>query len=319
MRAHLKVVEVLELLVLLVMKLKQLLDEVSVVALDPFPVLLQVEDCAGLGLYFVHIQVVHPSDLVRSLRPLDRLLLFRLSHLLGLLCGPKSILDAELVVAALLLPELFQVFALSHFKRERSLLNSVSLGAELLEQVLFDPQRRDRDMAAMRVHPGVDELEFGELLLDHLLNLLPVNFKLLLRFDLGRVSHNDRVVEILLNQYNFAILIVLILLGLLHFVNGLLVAFFGLLLLALRERFVASAAHGFSFELELLGVYAGGEDVGDGPLVGLDVVAVEEVGERDVAVLGGLDLLAEELVLGQVLVREVVLNLGLNFGVGLHD
>ena len=89
-------------------------------------------------------------------------------------------------------------------------------------------------MAAVRVHTRIDDLEFGELFFDHFLYLLPVYFELFRRLHLGCVSHNNRIVEVFLNKYYFAIFVILILLGFLDFIISFLVAFFRFSLLTLR-------------------------------------------------------------------------------------
>jgi hypothetical protein len=72
--------------------------------------------------------------------------------------------------------------------------------------------------------------------------------------------------------------------------------------LLLGEGKVSSASDCVVFKFELGGVDTSLLDIFDGPLFLFDVVAVEEVGDGEVTVLGGLDLLAEELVFDEVLV-----------------
>ena len=317
MGAHFERNVVLQLRVLLIVERKQFFDEFGVVAVQLLAVLLEVEDGPGLGLHLVQVQVVHSGNFVGSLRPLHRLALVHLSQLLSLFGYAQTVLDAELVVASLLLPELLQLFSLSQLEREGSLLNGQLGGAELVQQFALESQLREGDVASVGVHARVDELQFGVRFLDDLLNFLPVDLEVLTFGDLGAVSGDDGIVEILFDEDDLAVLVVLVfLLGFLLLDLSLDVA---LLLYLFGERLVVLAADGLSVDFKEGTVFAGSGNVLGGPQSLLDVVAVEEVGDGDVAVLVGLDLLAEELVFGKVLVGEVVLNLLFNLsGVGNH-
>jgi hypothetical protein len=99
-------------------------------------------------------------------------------------------------------------------------------------------------------------------------------------------------------------------LGFLLFAFSLLVTFF---LDLLREFFVSGASDSFALNLDLGGIGASFDDIILGPLGVLDVVAVEEMGDGDVALFASLDLFAEELVFDEVGVGKVVFNLGLDF------
>jgi len=315
--AHFERNVVLQLRVLLIVERKQFFDEFGVVAVQLLAVLLEVEDGPGLGLHLVQVQVVHSGNFVGSLRPLHRLALVHLSQLLSLFGYAQTVLDAELVVASLLLPELLQLFSLGQLEREGSLLNGQLGGAELVQQFALESQLREGDVASVGVHARVDELQFGVRFLDDLLNFLPVDLEVLTFGDLGAVSGDDGIVEIFFNEDDLAVLVVLVfLLGFLLLDLSLDVA---LLLDLFGERLVVLAADGLSVDFKEGTVFAGSGNVLGGPQSLLDVVAVEEVGDGDVAVLVGLDLLAEELVFGKVLVGEVVLNLLFNLsGVGNH-
>lgn len=152
-------------------------------------------------------------------------------------------------------------------------------------------------------------------------NLFPVHLKLLAVGNLGAVSHNDRIVEIFLYQDDLSILIELVfnLLSLL-FILCLLVS------LSLRsgigffwESFVTSASNRISFQLDKSRVFACSLNVFYCPLVCLDIVAVEEVSQCDVAILGCLNLFSKEFVFFKVFVREVILDLCLYFSVINHE
>ena len=82
---------------------------------------------------------------------------------------------------------------------------------------MLDPQLREGNMTAVGVHSGVNKLQFWEMLLYCFLNLFPVNFEIFASLNLSLVSDDDWVVEVFLDQNYFAVLIVLILLGLCGF------------------------------------------------------------------------------------------------------
>ena len=86
----------------------------------------------------------------------------------------------------------------------------------------------------------------------------------------------------------------------------------------LRKRFISNASNCITFNLEFDRVAAGSLNISSGPLISLHVVAVEEVAYFDVSIFGSLNLLPEKLIFGEILVREVVLNLGLYFSVVGH-
>lgn len=129
-------------------------------------------------------------------------------------------------------------------------------------------------MAAVRVHTRIDDLEFGELFFDHFFNLFPVYFELFRWLDLSSVGHNNRVVKVLFNKDDFAILVVLILLRFLDFIGSLLVAFLRFILLTLRERLVTNTTDCFAFKFELCGCFTGSDDVGSSPFIDFDIVAI---------------------------------------------
>lgn len=166
---------------------------------------------------------------------------------------------------------------------------------------MLNPKLGEGNMTAMRIHSRVNELQLWKVLFDCLLDLLPVNFEIFAGLDLSLVSDDDRVVEVLFDQNNLTVLIVLILLGF----GGLFLRLEVALLdvgvvrkLFFGEGFVISASHSVALNFELCGLRTGVLDVFDGAAKFLDVVAVKKVRESDVAVFGGLDLLAEEFVLG---------------------
>ena len=83
------------------------LDEGLVVVREPLPVLLQVENGPALRFYLIDVQVVDPGDLVACLRSLHVFLLLDVALLRLLLGHSDLILDAEVVMSTLVLPELF--------------------------------------------------------------------------------------------------------------------------------------------------------------------------------------------------------------------
>lgn len=115
-------------------------------------------------------------------------------------------LNAELEMAALLLPELFEFFTSSLFKSELSFLNSKSIGAQIINTVVFDSQGRKSQMTTVIVHTRIDQLEVGVAFFDLGLYLFPINLKLFALGDLGSIGDNQRIVEILLYKNDFTIL-----------------------------------------------------------------------------------------------------------------
>ena len=165
---------------------------------------------------------------------------------------------------------------------------------------MLDPQLREGNMAAVGVHSGVNKLQFWEMLLYCLLNLFPVNFEIFASLNLSLVSDDDWVVEVFLDQNYFAVLIVLILLGLCGFFLRLEVSLLDVGVvwkLFLGKGFVISASHSITLDFKLRRLCTGVFDVFDSAADFFYVVTVEEVGDGDEAVLRGLDLLAEEFVL----------------------
>lgn len=214
-------------------------------------------------------------------------------------------MDAELVVTTLLLPEFFEVLALCQFKSKWPILTLHLFFAEFLEQWTVNPQLGESNVTTVGVHSGVDQFKLRVLFLDNLLDLLPVNFEFILSFDISLVSDDNWIVEVLLDQKDLAILIKLVLNGLSCFLLSLDITLLNVVIvgkLLLGEGKVSSASDCIVFKFELGGVNTSLLDILDGPLFLLDVVTVEEVRDVEVTVLRGLDLLAEELVFGEVLV-----------------
>lgn len=310
--SHLEVIEVLQLLILLLVELQQLLNEFGIVAFDGLSILLEVQNGSRLRLNLADVQVVDSSDLVGSLGTLDLLTLISLSSFLHLLGSTKSILNAELEVATLLLPEFLEVLALSQFKRKWPLLDLKFIFAQFVEHVSLESQLGESNMAAVGVHSGVNQFEFGVLFLDSLFDLFPVDLEVFLGLNFSLVSDDRWIVEVLFNQNDFAIFVKLVLCSLGSFLLGLSVTLLDVGVVGdvfLGEGFVSSASDCVALEFELGRLGTSIFDVLNGPVGILDVVAVKEVGDGDVTVFGGLDLLAEELVLAEVLVGEVVFDL----------
>ena len=95
----------------LLVHFKQLLDKLGVISSELLSILLKIEDCTSLALYFVDIAVVNACNFVASMLSLTSLLIITIAflslsrNLLLFLNVSELRLDAELVVATLLLPE----------------------------------------------------------------------------------------------------------------------------------------------------------------------------------------------------------------------
>ena len=88
-----------------------LFDKCLVVSSKLIAIFLQVKDGSALGLYFIDIEVEDASDLVASLSALNILTLLKVALLCRLLCRSKLMLNAEVIVTALILPEALQWLA----------------------------------------------------------------------------------------------------------------------------------------------------------------------------------------------------------------
>ena len=134
-----------------------LLDERFVIAVESLPVLFQIENGTTLRLYLINVEVVDASDLVACLRALHILLLLHVSHFSGLFGHSQFVLDAEVVVAALGTPELFQGFTLELRKFKALLLDGNRRRYQLVYQIRLESQIRNSKMTAECVTAGVRE------------------------------------------------------------------------------------------------------------------------------------------------------------------
>ena len=324
-------VQLLHLLCRLVVELDDLAHELSIGLAQLLTVLDIVQDGAGLTLNLVDVEVVRASNrvaLLLLLRPLLSLLHFALT---GQLLG-KSLLgsDAVVEVAALLLPELFQLLA-GQFGEGELLAADLNIlqGRQFAILLFINTIAGNGELALILVGTAIHDLELVEISLDHGLEVLPVDLVLgisLLILVLGNKVQDERVFKIARVKNNSTLLITnnrLRLLGRLFFLL-LLRSSLALTLpqvhLALRQGLVGGTTDlGFiGRNLEIFRVCASfSNDASVLNALLLDLVAVQEVGQGDVAVLVGRDLFAEEVVTFQVLVSEVVLDLFLEC-VALH-
>lgn len=106
--ADLKVVEVCHLGVCALMEADDFFDKGFVVTFEALSVFLQVQDGSALRLHLVNVQIVDAGDLVTGLSALHTFSLLNVSCLSGLLRLSELVLDAEVVVSALVLPELLK-------------------------------------------------------------------------------------------------------------------------------------------------------------------------------------------------------------------
>jgi len=278
--------------------------------------LLQVENRTRLGLNLVNVEVIDSCDLKAGLGALHGFPLLLAADFLGLLGLSDFVLNAEVKMAAMLLPELFKVVALSRVELKIVLLNFHGLFEQLVKEVLLQAKLTECKLSSLLLHSRVDKLELGVSFTNRFLDLLPVSFEIILGADLCLVRDNDWVLKIFVHKYGSAISVVLILkLGwcfVLRFLITLFLSTFSSFL-PCGKCTVSSASDSISLNFDFLRSDTGLCDLLFCPSGLLDLVAVEEVADRDVAVLAGHDLFAEELVLAEVLIAHVVLNLSTNF------
>lgn len=319
---NLEVVEVLHLLLGFLMQRNHLFDELFVVSLEALTVLLQVEDGSALRLHFVDVQVVDAGHFITGLGSLRHLFLFNSSLLLRLLSSAQLVLNAEIVVSTLVLPELFERLSLEFRELEWLLLNGHALRQQFINQFSLQSQVGEGKLAAVIIATRIDKLEPWERLTNLLLDGLPVDFELFTFLKLFHVKLDDQgIVEVFLDKDNLAVGADLVFLRRsLCFVIARLACCLGISL-AVRVKgrqflVVFPSDEGVAFfDLDFGGVGARLSDLLGRDAEGFDLVASKEVLDVDPALLVGLDLLAEETIPRQVGVREVVLDLLLDHSV----
>jgi len=232
------------------------------------------------------------------------------------------VLDAEVVVTALVLPELLEGLAFEFAELKLLLLNGHVRTNELIDQLSLNAQVGECKLATMIVASCVRQFEPGVSSTDSCLDLLPVDLELFAFFQLLHVELDDqRIVKVFLAKDDLPISADLVLLwGLLGssstFGGGLGISL-ALSVEGGQGLVVLAAALGLVIvDIDFAGVGARIRDLGGRDSHGLDLVAVEEVSDGDPALLIGLNLLTEELVSCQVSVRQVVLNLLLDSSFG---
>ena len=105
-------------------------------------------------------------------------------------------LDAEVVVSALVLPELLQGLSLELGELERLLLDGHRVSEQLIKHLSLKTEVRNGNLATVVVATSVRHLEseLGVFLPNCLLDLLPVDLELFSFFDLLHVKlHNETV------------------------------------------------------------------------------------------------------------------------------
>ena len=97
------------------MQVEEFLDKLRVIARQTLAVFLQVEDSASLALHLVDIGVVDPGNLVACAGALGATSTVSITGLAGQLLLLLDVADlglnTELIVTALLLPEIFQLIS----------------------------------------------------------------------------------------------------------------------------------------------------------------------------------------------------------------
>ena len=135
-----KVIKVFKFLVFLLMELQEFLQKFGIMTINQFTVFLNIQDGSRFWFYFVDIKVELAGYLVWVLGAFYIIFLsFDLSGFDLLFGKSESVLDAELVVTTLLLPEFFQFFSLCYGEHEWFLLNCHLFGSKLVDQIFLDP------------------------------------------------------------------------------------------------------------------------------------------------------------------------------------
>lgn len=138
MSTDLEVSHVLHLRVCFIVKAEEFFDEISIVSVQLFTVLLEVQDGSGFALYLVYIKVVDSGNLIGSLCSLSTFTLVLLLCLCLFLGSSQSGLDAEGIVTALRLPELLKLFPFNFLEGKLLLLNAQLSIDERGDQFIFD-------------------------------------------------------------------------------------------------------------------------------------------------------------------------------------
>ena len=101
-------VEVCHLSVSLFVETYDFLYEFRIISFQTVTVLLQIQDCPTLRLHLVYIKIVDTGDFIACLSTLYMFSFLEITLFRCFFCGAQFMLDAELVVASLILPELLQ-------------------------------------------------------------------------------------------------------------------------------------------------------------------------------------------------------------------
>ena len=231
-------------------------------------------------------------------------------------------LDAEVVVTTLVLPELLEGLTFEFAELKLLLLNGHVCTNELIDQLGLNAQVGECKLATMIVASSIRQFEPGVSGADSSLDFFPVDLELFSFFQLLHVELDDqRIVKVFLDKDDLSISADLVLLWDLFGSSSTLGGGLGIsLALQVGGRqglVVMAAALGLVVvDVDVAGVGARVCDLGRRDSHGLDLITVKEVSDSDPALLIGLDLFAEELVSAQVSVRQIVLNLLLDFSLG---
>ncbi len=109
-------------------------------------------------------------------------------------------LDAEIVVSTLVLPELLKGLSLEFAEFELLLLDSHCLCHQLFDKLSFQTQVRDSQLATMIVTSSVSQLKAWVSGANCGFDIFPVDLELLAFFQLDIELHDKRVIKVLLNK-----------------------------------------------------------------------------------------------------------------------
>lgn len=109
-------------------------------------------------------------------------------------------LDAEIVVSTLVLPELLKGLSLEFAELELLLLDSHLLCHQLFDQLSLKTQVRDSQLPTVIITSSVSQLKAGVSGTNCSFDIFPVDLELLAFFQLDIELHDKRVIEVLFNK-----------------------------------------------------------------------------------------------------------------------
>lgn len=140
------------------MELQQLFQEITVVSFNLLAVLLQIEDSATLWFNFIDVEVVNTCDFVWVFCSFHILTLLLLAGARLFFAGADFILDAEVEVATVFLPELFEVFTFGFLDGVGELVDFDLRFAESIDIFLFESELGESELTCCVFTSTIDNL-----------------------------------------------------------------------------------------------------------------------------------------------------------------